>query len=178
MTCHYDVTQWLQPDWIIDMASSTFQRRRLRRPPIELEIVRCAREAWRLFARHHYLSGQLSAYAKCYLALWEGMPTAFCATLPLIGGKNRRRISRIVTLPDYQGIGIGMAVAECVAELNRQAGFRLNITASHPAVIAHCRRSPKWRAVNVKKTGSGRTERFIKNYHSSIGRAVVSFEYR
>ncbi|MCC6125808.1 MAG: GNAT family N-acetyltransferase [Pirellulales bacterium] len=178
VTCHYDVAEWLQPDWIIDMATSTFQRRRLRRPPIHLEIVRSSREAWRLFARHHYLSGNLSAFTKCYLALWEGLPAAFCAVLPLIGRKNRRRISRIVTLPDYQGVGIGMALAESVAELHRQEGYRMNITASHPALIAHCRHSPKWRAVGVKKTGSADTQRFIENYRSSIGRAVVSFEYR
>ena len=47
---------------------------------------------------------------------------AFCATVSLIGRKNRWRISRIVTLPDYQGIGIGMAVAEAVAELHRRGG--------------------------------------------------------
>ena len=46
------------------------------------------------------------------MALWRGEPVAFCATLTLIGQKNRWRISRIVTLPDYQGIGIGMTVAE------------------------------------------------------------------
>jgi GNAT superfamily N-acetyltransferase len=177
VTCHYDVTEWLQPDWVIDMASSSFQRRRLRRPPIELEIVRCRRSAWRLFASHHYLSGALSSYARCYMALWEGMPAAFCATLSLIGRKNRRRISRIVTLPDYQGIGIGMALAETVGELNRQEGLRLNITASHPAVIAHCRHSPQWRAVGVKKTGSRNADGFVKNYRGSAGRAVVSFEY-
>ena len=72
----------------------------------------------------------------------------------LIGRKNRWRISRIVTLPDYQGIGIGMRVAEAVAELHRAEGHRVNVTASHPALIAHCRRSPRWRAVGVRKTGS------------------------
>jgi GNAT superfamily N-acetyltransferase len=178
VTCHYDVTEWLEPDWIIDMATGTFQRRRLRRPPIELEVFRCARRAWKLFARHHYLSGALSSFAQCYLAVWEGLPVAFCAMLPLVGFKNRRRISRLVTLPDYQGIGIGMTVAEAVAEWNRRQGYRVNITASHPAVIAHCRRSLKWRAVSVKKTGSRRRGRFIPNYRSSAGRAVVSFEYR
>jgi GNAT superfamily N-acetyltransferase len=177
VTCHYDVTEWLEPDWVIDMASSSFQRRCLRRPPIELEIVRCRRSAWRLFARHHYLSGALSSYARCYMALWAGVPVAFCATLSLLGRKNRRRVSRIVTLPDYQGIGIGMVLAETVAELNRREGFRLNITASHPAVIAHCRRSARWCAVGVKKTGSRNADRFVKNYRGSAGRAVVSFEY-
>ena len=177
VTCHYDITEWREPDWVIDMASASFQWRRLRRPAIELEIVRCRRSAWRLFARHHYLSGALSSYARCYMALWQGVPVAFCATVALMGRKNRRRISRIVTLPDYQGIGIGMAVAEAVAESNRQEGFRLNITASHPAVIAHCRRSPLWRAVSVKKTGSHNAGRFVKDYRGSAGRAVVSFEY-
>jgi GNAT superfamily N-acetyltransferase len=82
-----------------------------------------------------------------------------------------------VTLPDYQGIGIGTAVAETVAEIHREEGKRVNLTASHPAVIAHCRRSPRWRAVSVKKTGSSAATRFIANYRGSAGRAVVSFEY-
>ena len=135
VTCHYDVTEWLEPDWVIDMATATFTRRRLRRPPIELEIFRCRRSAWRMFARHHYLSGALPQYARCFLALWEGVPVAFCATVSLIGRKNRWRISRIVTLPDYQGVGIGMAVAEAVAELHVAEGHRVNVTGSHPAIV-------------------------------------------
>ncbi len=177
VTCHYDVTPWLEPDWVIDMATSTFARRCLPRPKIELAIFRCRRGAWRLFARHHYLSGALNPAARCFLALWEGSPVAFCATLALIGWKDRWRISRVVTLPDYQGIGIGMALAEAVAELHRGEGHRLNVTASHPALLAHCRRSPLWRAVQVRKTGSRGAEKFAKGYRGSAGRAVVSFEY-
>jgi GNAT superfamily N-acetyltransferase len=177
VTCHYDVTEWLEPDWVIDMATGTFHRRCLRRPPINLEIVRCRRSAWQMFARHHYLSGALTQYARCFLALWEGVPVAFCATVSLIGRKNRWRISRIVTLPDYQGIGVGMAVAEAVAEIHLAEGHRMNITGSHPAVIAHCRRSPHWRTVNVQKSGSSGAKKFIDNYRGSAGRAVVSFEY-
>jgi GNAT superfamily N-acetyltransferase len=177
VTCHYDVTEWLAPDWVIDMARSSFTRRSLRRPPIELQLFRCRRSAWRMFARHHYLSGALSQYARCFLALWSGVPVAFCATLALIGHKNRWRISRIVTLPDYQGVGVGMAVAEAVAECHARQGCRMNVTASHPALIAHCRRSPRWRLVGVKKTGSPAARKFIANYRGSIGRAVVSFQY-
>jgi len=177
VTCHYDVAEWLEADWVLDMATTTFARRCLRRPTIRLEIVRCRHAAWRLFARHHYLSGSLSKGARCFLAIWQGTPVAFCATLALIGRRGRWRISRLVTLPDFQGVGIGMRVAETVAEIHRAWGHRLNVTASHPALIAHCRRSPRWRAVAVRKTGSRRTERFIHNYHGSAGRAVVSFEF-
>ena len=177
VTCHYDVTEWLQPDWVVDMATSTFSRRCLQRPPIELELFRCRRVAWRMFARHHYLSGSLSTGARCFIALWEGNPVAFCATLSLIGRRKHWRISRIVTLPDFQGIGIGMTVAETVGELHREAGCRFNVTASHPALIAHCRRSPRWRAVSVSKTGGRDPVGFRDNYRGSAGRAVVSFEY-
>lgn len=177
VTCHYDVADWLQPDWTIDMATGTYQRRSLRRPSIRLEVFRCQRSAWALFARHHYLSGSLSAAARCYLALWEGQPVCFCATVTLIGQRNRRRFTRLVTLPDYQGLGIGMRVLEAVGDLHREEGYRINLTASHPAVIGHCWRSPRWQAISLKKCGAGRTDRFARGYRSSAGRAVVSFEY-
>jgi len=177
VTCHYDVTEWLEPDWVIDMATSRFQRRCLQRPSIDLELFRSKRGAWRMFARHHYLSGSLSKGCRCFVALWKGAPVAFCATISLIGAKNRWRISRIVTLPDYQGVGIGTAVTEAVAEVHLAQGHRMNITASHPAMIAHCRRSARWRAVSVRKTGSRSARRFIDNYRTSSGRATVSFEY-
>ena len=66
----------------------------------------------------------------------------FCATLPVITKKNHRRFTRIVTLPDYQGMGIGMRVVAAVASLHRAEGLRINVTSSHPALIRHCKRSP------------------------------------
>ncbi|MBI2826375.1 MAG: ABC transporter ATP-binding protein [Planctomycetia bacterium] len=177
ISCHYDIAEWLAPDWIVDMATGTCQRRSLRRPEVRLDLFRCHRRAWPLFARHHYLNGSLSPTARCYLALWRGSAVAFCATFPLIGRRGHWRISRMVTLPDYQGIGIGMRVAEAVAQTHRDAGQRINITASHPAVVAHCAASPRWRTVRVLKTGSRNARGFIGNYRGSGGRAVVSFEY-
>jgi len=177
VTCHYDVTEWLTPDWVVDMATSTFQRRCLQRPPVKLEIFRCRRSAWRLFARHHYLSGSLGKYSRCFIVLWNGNPVAFVASVSLIGRKNRWRMSRLVTLPDYQGIGIGMSALEAVADLHREEGHRVNATASHPMLISHCCRSPRWRAISVKRQGTPAAQRFIENYRDSTGRMVVSFEY-
>jgi len=178
VTCHYDVAEWLEADWVLDMATGKLQRRRLRRPRIELEVYRCRLAAWKLFARHHYMSSSISVAARCYLVTWEGEPVAFCATLPVITKKNHRRFSRIVTLPDYQGMGIGMRAAEAVASLHRREGHRMNVTSSHPALIRHCRHSKIWKTVNVKKSGSStRDAAGIAQYRSSAGRAVVSFEY-
>jgi GNAT superfamily N-acetyltransferase len=177
ISCHYDIAEWLTPDWIVDMATGTCQRRSLRRPPVQLKLFRCHRRAWTLFARHHYLNGNLAPTARCFLATWRDAAVAFCATFPLIGRRGHWRISRVVTLPDFQGIGIGMRVTESVAQQHRDDGLRINITASHPAVLAHCTKSPLWRTVRVLKTGSRSARRFIHNYRGSSGRAVASFEY-
>lgn len=178
VTCHYDVAEWLEADWVLDMATGRLKRRRLRRPPIHVEIHRCRLAAWQLFARHHYLSGALAPSARCYLATWNGEPVTFCATLPVVTRKNHRRFTRIVTLPDFQGMGIGMRVVAAVASLHRAAGQRISVTSSHPALIRHCRHSPQWRTVNVRKAGANaRTKERFKGYRSAAGRAVVSFEY-
>ena len=70
-----------------------------------------------------------------------------------------------------------MAMFEAVAAEHRREGHRVNVTASHPALLAHCRHSPRWRAISVRKTGSAPPVDFVNNYRGSAGRAVVSFEY-
>ncbi|MCF0233521.1 MAG: ABC transporter ATP-binding protein [Thermoguttaceae bacterium] len=170
-----DVVEWLEPDWTLDMASGRLTRGRLRRPRIELEIYRADREIWRVFAPHHYLSGALSPAATCYAAFWRDALVAFCATLPSPGFKNRKRVTRLATLPEYQGVGIGTAVLEGVGDMLMEKGNRFGITSGHPAIARHCERSPRWRTVAFRKTG--RATLFGQKYSGSFGRAVASFEY-
>ena len=179
VTCHYDILDWLEPDWVLDTATGKVARytqegRLLRREPrwqrpnIELELFRCERRLWDMFKTHHYLSSNLAKSCRCYAALWKGKPVAFCALIPQQGFERWYRVSRIVTLPDYQGIGIGSAFLDTLAGLYGEQGFRFSITASHPSVISHCKRSEHWKAINVMKIGSQRSK----------GRAVVSFAWR
>ena len=168
VTCHYDILDWLEPDWVLDTAIGKVSRRLLRRPPIDLEIFRCERSLWEMFKAHHYLSGDLAKSCRCYAALWKGNAAAFCALIPQQGFERWYRVSRLVTLPDYQGIGIGSAFLDVLAGLYAEQGFRFSITASHPSVLSHCKRSERWKAINVQKTGSARSK----------GRAVVSFVFR
>lgn len=177
VTCHYDVAEWLEPDWILDMATRKVSRRRLRRPEIRLEIFRTSTTVWPMFARHHYLSASLNRSAQCFIAMWHETPVAFCAVLPLIGRKGQRRISRLVTLPDFQGLGIGMRFAEALGSYFHEEGLRLSITGSHPAVIAHCRRSPLWRTVTVHRATSAPRKSAMPRYKGAGARLVVSFEF-
>lgn len=174
VTCHYDVADWLTPDWIVDLATGTCTSGRRERPKIVLELFRARRTAWRLFAPHHYLSGQLSPAAECFLALWEDHPVCWCAVLPQPGRPGWRRVSRLVTLPDYQGLGIGTAVLEAVAELLRARALRTSITTSHPAMIAYLRRSVNWR---ITRRGPCRQPAGTHPRRPRCWRWVVSAEY-
>jgi hypothetical protein len=80
-------------------------------------------------------------------------------------------------LPQFQGLGIAARLAEVVADHERSKGFRVTITASHPAIVAWCSRSPRWRYLGLKKTGSTRQRMGGRTIRCSTGRAVASFEY-
>src|SRR5207245_6766145 len=128
-------------------AENVFAWRRLRRRPrIQLDLVRCQASAWPLFAPHHYLSQGLAGSAVCFLASWKDRPVAFSAWLPFVGaGPPAKREHRTVTLPDYQGIGIGNALSAFVAALWKGLGYRALSTTTHPALIRARGRSPRWR---------------------------------
>lgn len=183
VTCHYDVVEWLEPDWVVNMAGRTLARGRLQRPEIKIRIFRAPYDAWRLFARHHYLSGNLARSAHCYVATIDGQPAAFCAVMHNAGHKNVKRISRIVTLPDYQGVGIGAALLREVAQLYRAARNRVTITTSHPGMIHHLSRANEWRIRHVYKNGTNRNENRRGqvgdgvNTHARRGHTIVSAEF-
>ena len=178
VTCHYDVLTWLEPDWVLDMATQRLSRGRLRRSELRLRIYRTRRSAWCVFERHHYLSGRLAPSARCFVGFLGETPVAFAGFLPSIGHAGVRRVTRLVVLPDYQGIGIGSHFLSEVSKLVRADGHRVTITTSHPAMIAHLARSPLWTIRAIKRTGSsphgGRNRRDI----TSRGRAVVSAEFQ
>ena len=89
------------------------------------------------------------------------------------------RLHRLVVLPDYQGIGIGVSLADYVCSLyaaTRKPVFR---TMSHPAVIHHCAHSAKWRLVRGYSINSdgGRTGHTALNRTAASMRVTASFEY-
>lgn len=178
VTCHYDVLAWLEADWVVDMATGTLARGRLRRPPIVLRVEPAPQALWQRFARHHYLSGSLSRGARCYVALWDDEPVAFCAVIGQLGRRRHKRVTRLVTLPDFQGLGIGARLLERVAEKTRADGERISITTSHPAVCSYLEASPRWRCTGVRRCRRD-ARQIIRDapVRDSHGRTVVSFEF-
>jgi GNAT superfamily N-acetyltransferase len=178
VTCHDDVEAWLQPDWVYRPAENAFTWRCLqRRPPISLRIVRCQAAAWRLFAAHHYLSHALNHSSVCFLASWDEQPVAFSAWLPFIGGGPlARREHRTVTLPDFQGAGIGNALSAIIASMWTALGYRAISTTTHPAMMRTRQKSPYWRMRRPPSLAIG-SERRLKKLQHATTRLTAGFEY-
>jgi ABC-type transport system involved in cytochrome c biogenesis ATPase subunit len=178
VTCHGDISDWLQPDWMYEPAEDRFTWRCLRRrPAIHLALSRCEASRWTLFAPHHYLSEALNPSAVCFLATWDERPVAFSAWLPFVGpGPPARREHRTVTLPDFQGVGIGNAASATVASLWKGLGYRALSTTTHPAMVQARLRSPLWRLHRPPSLATGR-ERRLRGLRHATTRLTAGFEY-
>lgn len=181
-SCHYDILEWLEPDWVFEPHLNRMQRGRLwRRPEINLKIHRIHHSAWRMFRQHHYLSSNHNNAAVCFAAFWNDTPVAFSSWLALASGSvSGKREHRTVTLPDFQGVGIGNRMSEFCAALWRSLGYRAFSTTSHPAMIRHRAKSPLWnmhRAPNLGARGGRAWAEHHINQSVAVDRLTAGFEY-
>jgi hypothetical protein len=193
VSCHYDVIDWLQPDWLFEPASGLFTWRLLQpRPALTLEVLRAGRSAWALFRRHHYLNHDLGAAARCFVGLVDGRPATFTGVTsfphPVRSGW---REHRTVCLPDFQGVGMGNAMSELIGAIYHATGKPYRSVTSHPAMIRHRLRSPLWKCIrrpgliasvnsgNIGGFGSRTVEKKRQQMlaSASSSRLTASFEF-
>jgi hypothetical protein len=138
-----------------------------------LVVFRCHPSAWSLFAPHHYLSGKQNSGAVCFMATWNGQPVAYSSWLQWYGaGPPTRREHRTVTLPDFQGVGIGNKLSDLIASMWKAYGIRATSTTTHPAMIQARLHNSNWKM--VRSPGFLGTSDVIK--HASF-RLTAGFEY-
>lgn len=182
VSCHYDIIEWLQPDWIYEPAIEQFRWRSLQRHPrIDIEIRRVDRKAWRIFQRHHYLDTSIATSAQCFVGFVLDQPAVFTAVLPFPHARRSGwREHRTVCLPDFQGVGIGNAMSDFVAGMFRAKRKPYFSVTANPAMVYHRAKSNRWRmtrppsrTAKIGKTSS------IKGLAASAAtdRFTAGFEY-
>lgn len=180
VSCHYDIIDWLQPDWIFDMATNEFQWRSLRRrPPIEAEIRHYkSSEVWNTFGKYHYMNNTLHRSAQCYCVVVDDHPVAIAGMIyqPHTGnGSTIWSCSRLVTLPDWQGLGIAMQLIDWVGEYYAARGERVHTHPAHSSLIGSFARSPRWK--QIKKSGTYTKKSKTKGVATQGGRPCATFVY-
>ena len=180
LSCHYDILEWLQPDWVYDTATGSLERGCLRRrPPVELEIRESDWRYWPLFEPHHYLKMPLMIAARCYVGFVDGQPVAHVAvsTRP---GLVEARACRLVIMPEWQGIGVGLRflnrVCQAWAEGDNRYGLQLPTLfhTSHPGLAGALRRAAGWTQVSGRLHGELKS-RSLETLRRSYERAGVKW---
>ena len=173
LTCHYDVLDWLEPDWVFDTATGAFRAGRClwRRPKIHLAIHRTDWRHWPLFEPHHYLKLPMMIAAFNYVGAVDGELVAHVAvsTRP---GLREARACRLVVMPEWQGAGVGLRFLNAVCERWRRGRNHYGrpmptlFHTSHPGLAAALRRQPDWCQVSCNLYGGSKAKS-----HASIERA-------
>ena len=179
-SCHFDIMEWLLPDWTYSPLKGRVEKpscRRSSRPKIELQIFRCRYETWDLFKQHHYLTEDLNKASKCFIFIWNNKPIGFIAILPFPNGafKDAYRVSRLVILPDFQGLGIGLKVLNYISQLYFNDNKTMYMRTSNPALYLGLKKNKNWcETSNSGKDRKGGTlfKDGVKSY-----RIAYSFKY-
>lgn len=158
VTCHHDVTEWLCPNWVFDVGAMKYAPRGClqhgyKRPELKAEIRKVSKDYWKIFSKYHYLTAELNPAAQCYCLFIGDRPVSFCGILHLPNSrvKNLKRISRVVTLPDWQGLGLVYHLINTLGAAYKALGFRFRNYPAHPSFIRSNIRSPQWRLARKPK---------------------------
>jgi GNAT superfamily N-acetyltransferase len=132
-----------------------------------------------MFRQYHYLNGSLGAGVRCYTAVYQGKPVAFIAVACVRMKAKYYRVSRLVVLPDYQGIGVGKRLLNVIAELySSQTKMPFYILTSNPQIIRG--NMENWKITRFGHASKGRGNTRINNEirgSLSRNRITVSLQY-
>lgn len=189
LSCHYDIVDWLEPDWVFDTGSARFERGSLwRRPKIDMDVWETDWRYWPMFEPHHYLKLPRMVASSCYVATVGDEPVAHLAVATKNRGKSvEARACRLVVMPEWQGAGVGLRFLDYVCGLQaagegRIKGRRMSTIfhTSHPGLCAALRRSKKWMQLSASLYGGNKKQSKATGTTTGYGghfRAVQGFRY-
>ena len=130
-----------------------------------------------MFAKHHYLSHIHNNAAECFIALVNNEVAGFISILhfPHPVAKNIKKVHRLVILPDYQGIGIGIKLLNEIGYIYKKNKFRFTIVSSSPSLINSLSKSKNWAMVRIGRT---KESKGVMKETTSKNRISASFELR
>lgn len=165
-SCHYDVIEWLDPDWVIDCNKQEFIDRRLlqrgqRTERLHFEIRRADRSTWRHFSKYHYLSDQLPGGHIETFGLFHGAEQiafqCFANYVPWRkdderGLREKMHSNRTVIHPDYAGFGLGILIINETSRIMVDEGYDVWAKFSSVPVAKSMLKCPDlWQLMNVSR---------------------------
>jgi GNAT superfamily N-acetyltransferase len=127
-----------------------------------------------MFRQYHYLNGSLGAGVRCYTAIYQEKPVGFIAVACVRMKAKYYRVSRLVVLPDYQGIGVGKRLLNFIAEQYvSQTKVPFYILTGNPQIIRG--NMDNWRIMRYGHASKGKGDTRINNeIRSSLSRNRIT----
>lgn len=163
LSCHYDVIDWLNPDWIIDCNKESYQDRRLlwqkfkRSEQLKFDVRKTNSKSWKYFSKYHYLSDKLPGGENYFFGLFLNETQigfiCFSNYVPH-SNKNLKKIfhfNRLVIHPDYSGIGLGIKFINETSKIMSELNYKIMGKFSSTPVYLSMIKNKNWKLKDIKR---------------------------
>jgi energy-coupling factor transporter ATP-binding protein EcfA2 len=189
LSCHYDIIEWLKPDWLIDCNKQQFELPKsedfffTERERIQFDVREISSRSWKYFSKYHYLSENLPVGKVYFYGIFHnkeqiGFQCFANYTPHRSGTKIIYHSNRTVIHPDYNGLGLGIKLINETSKL-MLARFDCRIMAkfSSTPVFKAMIKQKQWKFLGEKRTmgkmqkgsnmirNSGFREKGVKTYN-------------
>ena len=163
LSCHYDVVEFLNPDWIIDCNKQEFQDRRSlwqdfkREEQLKFDIRETDGKEWKYFSKYHYLSDKLPVGKMYHYGLFCGEDQIgylnYANYVPKRPDhKFVYHFNRLVIHPDYVGFGLGIKfLNEATDRLKEKISCDVFGAFSSVPVYKALVKDPRWLLKDIKR---------------------------
>jgi GNAT superfamily N-acetyltransferase len=130
-----------------------------------------------MFSKYHYLNSSHNNAANVFVCMINDEIAGFISVLhfPHPKVKNMKRVHRLVVLPDYQGLGIGIKILNYIGDYYIKNKNRFTILTSAPSLIYNLKKNNNW---NCNAFGRSQPQTGILKGSGSHNRITASFELK
>jgi len=166
LSCHYDVLDWLNPDWVVDCNKQEFINRRLlwqsfeRTERLQFEIKKCDSSTWKYFSKYHYLSDRLpGGHIEIYGLFHNQEQIGFQCFANYVPHNNKKipekmHSNRTVIHPDYAGLGLGIKLINETSKDMKTKGYDVWAKFSSTPIYLSMIKHDCWKLMDISRSTS------------------------
>lgn len=127
------------------------------------------------------MNTEINKSCKCFGLYDDSNIIGFIGVLhqPHPAYKNMKRVSRLVIIPDYQGIGLGTKFLDTIAKYYSDNGYVFDIVTSAKNMIYALSKSNNWICQRYSRCNmQGKTSTISKNKTIRTDCKTASFQFR
>jgi ABC-type dipeptide/oligopeptide/nickel transport system ATPase subunit len=163
LSCHSDVIDWLDPDFIVDCNTQKFIDRRLlcpekrkRKEQLQFNVREVEGSTWKNFSKYHYLNDEVPRGKRFLFGLFfQEKQIGFGAFINLVpkrkGQKMIMHSTKVVIHPDYIGLGLGLKFVTATSKIITKKNYRVMAKfSSAPMFKARIKDKENWRFIKTE----------------------------